>query len=1016
MIKRLKDKSLSNNNKKMKTNKQDNSGSNNNIVINNKTMPYEDWTKFKLLKNSKFPSDEWAKRNKYKWNTTKHKKGNWGCPTGKLNNVIGFDPDFYKWNEDHPFYKFMDGKEWEYYIKKWDTFTTKTPNGGLHFYFTYNKLPQINSDLEIDIKSDGGYLVGPGSKILKNDGKSIGEYIVANNSPVKDMPEELYNWLYNNLNYPHNKKTKIKTKKGGSEKALNPQQIGYYRYDFTDNEVLKILEKLPEKYILKHGDWLKTATAMKSINKVELFLKFCLDHPKTKAKTKGDHYYNKNVELINGITSHNDLHMINHLLLNTDIPNARTMLDYVKYKPTFKGTYIKEPKILKEADKLGKHMEIKENKNYVIKSDTGTGKTTIAKDYIKKYNKQVISIVSRISLGDAQYETFNEYGINCLNYRLVEDCPIEDGDNIIITIDSIKRLNRLNPSNYILFLDEYNSLIEYLITCPNLKDKRVICFKFLLKLMKECDQIIAVDADITPATLKMLDYAGRDYKFINNTYKHNNGCQSSEIFNYDLFIAQVLAEKEALVCCDSKNESEVIFNDKIKEELKHGTLVKEEKQEGETKEEETENKWQKYIYHIKDGDGVIRKYALITSDTDEMLDLDDFDFVVFSPKIIYGLDSQKERPVYCHYKEHTISPKAMLQQICRCRNITYLKYIFYRKEFKEEKYKTLKEVEKETKALEELAIFELMCTEEENILYNEMFNIITYNTDAYNTNKFGHYKVGLRDKGFTDRTDYFQTSKQKIQEKAKENKEKKYDEFSCDNPIYNKINEYLELPKHEWKNHKEIFIEQAQLNKHFNIQTYFFKSSEEWDKDIKAAEEFNANKVRSSKSKFLFIKKIMTEFKITSKDNIKVVKGTTDEKGKAIYKEYKLLFRDRGKKDLDLKIPTECEKLIARIYKKTFGEDIVQAERKTIGGKKINEYNFNWEKLYKHRDISQYKYPGIKRGEMDLTFGKESDLIDYAQPEYIKKQLLSELKILNTKNNNNGIKYFNHFKIDELDP
>ena len=208
MIKRLKDKSLSNNNKKMKTNKQDNSGSNNNIVINNKTMPYEDWTKFKLLKNSKFPSDEWAKRNKYKWNTTKHKKGNWGCPTGKLNNVIGFDPDFYKWNEDHPFYKFMDGKEWEYYIKKWDTFTTKTPNGGLHFYFTYNKLPQINSDLEIDIKSDGGYLVGPGSKILKNDGKSIGEYIVANNSPVKDMPEELYNWLYNNLNYPHNKKTK----------------------------------------------------------------------------------------------------------------------------------------------------------------------------------------------------------------------------------------------------------------------------------------------------------------------------------------------------------------------------------------------------------------------------------------------------------------------------------------------------------------------------------------------------------------------------------------------------------------------------------------------------------------------------------------------------------------------------------------------------------------------------------------------------------------------------------------
>ena len=48
-----------------------------------------------------------------------------------------------------------------------------------------------------------------------------------------------------------------------------------------------------------------------------------------------------------------------------------------------------------------------------------------------------------------------------------------------------------------------------------------------------------------------------------------------------------------------------------------------------------------------------------------------------------------------------------------------------------------------------------------------MFNIITYNTDAYNTNKFGHYKVGLREKGFTDRSDYFQTSKKKIQENDK---------------------------------------------------------------------------------------------------------------------------------------------------------------------------------------------------------------------------------------------------------
>ena len=109
----------------------------------------------------------------------------------------------------------------------------------------------------------------------------------------------------------------------------------------------------------------------------------------------------------------------------------------------------------------------------------------------------------------------------------------------------------------------------------------------------------------------------------------------------------------------------------------------------------------------------------------------------------------------------------MLQQLCRCRNITYLKYIFYKKEFKTEKYQTLKDVKLETKQLEEISIFELMCSKEEAELYNSMFNIITYNEDAYSTNKFGHYKDGLRSKGFTDKTDYYQTNKKKITEKVK---------------------------------------------------------------------------------------------------------------------------------------------------------------------------------------------------------------------------------------------------------
>ena len=37
---------------------------------------------------------------------------------------------------------------------------------------------------------------------------------------------------------------------------------------------------------------------------------------------------------------------------------------------------------------------------------------------------------------------------------------IENGQSIIVTIDSIQRLHRLNFKNYVLFLDEFNSMVE----------------------------------------------------------------------------------------------------------------------------------------------------------------------------------------------------------------------------------------------------------------------------------------------------------------------------------------------------------------------------------------------------------------------------------------------------------------------------------------------------------------------------------------------------------------------------
>ena len=68
---------------------------------------------------------------------------------------------------------------------------------------------------------------------------------------------------------------------------------------------------------------------------------------------------------------------------------------------------------------------------------------------------------------------------------------------------------------------------------------------------------------------------------------------------------------------------------------------------------------------------------LITSDTtDKIESLTKYDKIIFSPKIIYGLDSQNARPVYAVYGGQTITPYQMVQQITRERQLTEVNVFF----------------------------------------------------------------------------------------------------------------------------------------------------------------------------------------------------------------------------------------------------------------------------------------------------------------------------------------------------
>ena len=205
---------------------------------------------------------------------------------------------------------------------------------------------------------------------------------------------------------------------------------------------------------------------------------------------------------------------------------------------------------------------------------------------------------------------------------------------------------------------------------------------FLYKILKNCVKIIGCDADITPNTLKFLDYIDIKPTIIVNKYKHNSNVSSKEIFTYDKFVEAIKKENKYIVCCDSKEQAE---------QLKKALLP--------PKPITNHNEYDKLL---KEWEVVNESIMLITSDTTENVILDDHDKIIYSPKIIYGLDSCMARPVYCLYMEHTISPKAMLQQICRCRNITYLRYIFGKKKFTPSRYTSLDDVKEHIKTVDSL--------------------------------------------------------------------------------------------------------------------------------------------------------------------------------------------------------------------------------------------------------------------------------------------------------------------------
>lgn len=986
---------------------------------------------FKLLNNSKNPSSEWYKTNlpsAMRLRTLNHlddcKTINFGIICGKCNDIVVVDLDFYK---DYPT-EFMQVFG-DNYIKDFNTFTVKTGSGGIHLYFKYTKKIRgtQNKEYSIDIKSDGGYVVAPFTTITADDG-TVKTYNVEQWAPIQEIPDNLSSWINEKL-YKKKRTKKVRNPKIKTtnpitneevEEELDTIDLGVYKYDLTDKEIEKYLIKgLGEEYFDDYGEYIKFTTAMKTLGAKKLWKKYPKKRPEgcTKSDKERKEWM---LGAWNGITRHNELFCIEHLAAESNVKGSSSILKYTKYKPTECHTEV--PNITINRDKLGKKdgeqidfiKEFKtDTKCLVARSDTGTGKTTAMKKYLADSKKRFISIVSRISLGKEQSKVFKSSGIECDYWESMQEVMDEqnqsayyfeefmrwedmEGNNLVITIDSLCKLsNWTDFYGYTIYLDEYNSLVEYFITCGNMGNKRVMIYKLLKKILTEAELVVCTDADISDNSLELLKLWNIDYKYINNEYNHNSGVSATEIPDFNKFMDKLNNTPKWLCCADSKTMVDIMAKmnkDKAKE---------------------------------------VKCY---TSDFTGEIDLDADDCVLFSPKIVYGLDSVMERPVFCYYKCHTITPAAMVQQICRNRNITDIFFHFNSqgKTVSSYKYHDIEEAKEDILLRDKYgnSLFSIIDKE----LAEEYVNLLSrfeYNYDCYNTNKFAHFLNILKGRGVNIKRKFLDTEDGDIKKECKEMKELKATEikkFSEDykteyinsindelvayeekiekikhelglesdkekieeleddikywekekeeliNPSYNendelakshfpeymiRKNEILKIPYNKIGNYTAYFMDPTLLPKHLNCGDMFFNGFGDIGEELEKKQDFNSNKATSNKSKVMLCRKYKTmiglsdAFTLTPLNedgyfNEEKVKPLDKKTAEYFEKEYKTVFRYRGKGFADLSNPHECLVFYTKMVKSLCGNGMIEKKKTSKDGVHSALYKYNIDGLKSH--------------------------------------------------------------------
>lgn len=983
---------------------------------------FDNFEKIKLKNNSKEPLNKW----KDQLNRTKKTiKSNYGILTGKINNLLVLDVDNKDKIDKRNNLHFKHGvEEFNKYISLYgepETLKIKTPGGGYHYYFNYESKNEHDNYLIknyltnktgfrcscLDIRSNGGYIVGPNSKI---DNK---QYCIINdnNYKISDIPNNLINFLLESqIIEPTNKpkkQQKITDVKIKSDNTL--------KYIISDDHLIKILDALEPKFLNNYNDWLKVTTALKHLNKFDIWDKW--------SAKSANYNKEKNISTWNNIKGIID---INYIITEINKTNQKKdKLEFIqKYKPFTPITC--NISNIKKYDMNHKYLYDEQNKqgsfNYdlfkahdtiIIKSCTGTGKTTATAKHCRQYmtentNIKLFTITDKITLSDQHLESFNNNNINIVHYRNINKIYDTKEEALTVCLNSIRYISELEEdelNNYIIYIDEITSFLNY--THNNTLDKNIKDVHYnLIRIIKHAHKVILSDALIKDNTFEFIKHRGiNGLLYVENSFLKFQDVPAVRVREKEQFL-NLLYEH-----CNNNNY--FLFGADSCEDV---------------------SAFYYKCYEQYKGDDKDNKFLLITADTKVIIKnaSEQFKnkFVFYSPKIITAVDFSVDykQDVFIYIKGHTIDPAGSFQQTTRTRNI---KTLFYYSESTEKQnlYNSLEELEAIiNKSLNASTHFLNLCTyidedDELKIIKNMFYNLYIYNEyvkDIYNTNKTEHYKNILIENGF------------KLSEMNKTTPTEKggHDTFKprdIMNEIKDEIfNEYLEASEEERENegkfdqiknnliylnllnidnNKLIWFKDIIINK-YNVQAFdnfirYLKDEEYINEkldhqrinsyDIKTINSiYNKIKIVNKFEQCLNIKKLDVEFKSLNNDTIiKDYKTEANFLKTALpddfYDLIKKVFRLTTEKPKNI---YSCQQLYIKLIKHISYNGIITTERskeKDETGKRKYIYKLDNEIIKLCLEVDLYRNKHARNFNEDMK--KQFNIISKN-----KKQIQEEMK------------------------